>query len=524
MSLSSRAVNVTWHAPVEVEGTSSIDGFYVGYKIRGGTEPFTFKSVPLTSEVIQHFQLHSLNRYTEYIIIVQPFNSRGAGPPSDEVEVRTMEFDTPGTPSIISYYTTSRTIKLSWEINVTPDAPVTGYVLHQRIEGGSWQEVRLRGDHKEYLFHDLQCGTKYYCYIVAFNSAGYGNGSETISVKTDGNAPIAPDKRFLLNLNYTTLFINLNSWHNGGCPIRFFIIQYKANGQQDWTLVSNNIIPEQQNITVMDLIPGTWYSLMMKARNDAGTTEAEYVFATLTTSGEYPPRPSEVSEAGGSFYRHLLITVPVVSSAIVLIVVLCVVCLITRRRTSGRRTLGSDGTDINEQVKPESMPLSSTYETGQEPAYFPAPYAASRVPGYNRESCGPPSVGNQQNMGTFGSARSGYTYDIPYPRKMEKDGTYESPVSYFPVYSKEMSKHHQLSSCDLASRKGRNSISWRGVDESPSSGDSDDGRILCHPDERIMKEESRESETECDRIWKSLEECKYEANKRWVEQAVSIIT
>lgn len=76
------------------------------------------------------------------------------------------------------------------------------------------------------------------------------------------------------------------------------------------------------------------------------------------------------------------------------------------------------GADPNEQVKPESMPLSSTYETGQEPAYFPTPYAASRVPGYNRESCGPPGVGNQQNMGTFGSSRSGYTYDIPYPRKV----------------------------------------------------------------------------------------------------------
>ncbi|GIY86303.1 down syndrome cell adhesion molecule [Caerostris extrusa] len=45
--------------------------------------------------------------------------------------------------------------------------------------------------------------------------------------------PIAPDKRFLLSLNYTTLLVNLNSWHNGGCPIRFFVIQYKANGQQD---------------------------------------------------------------------------------------------------------------------------------------------------------------------------------------------------------------------------------------------------------------------------------------------------
>ena len=69
------------------------------------------------------------------------------------------------------------------------------------------------------------------------------------------------------------------------------------------------------------------------------------------------------------------------------------------------------------------MPLSSTYETGQEPAYFPTPYAASRVPGYNRESCVPPGVGNQQNMGTFGSSRSGYTYDIPYPRKVS--------ISYF---------------------------------------------------------------------------------------------
>ncbi|KFM75331.1 Down syndrome cell adhesion molecule-like protein Dscam2, partial [Stegodyphus mimosarum] len=394
------------------------------------------------------------------------------------------------------------------------------------MDGNNWQEIRLRGEHNEYIFHDLQCGTKYFCYIKAFNSAGHGNGSETISVKTDGNAPIAPDKRFLLSLNFTTLFVNLNSWHNGGCPIRFFVVQYKANGQQDWTLVSNNIIPEQQNITIMDLIPGTWYSLLMTARNDAGSTDAEYVFATMTTTGEYPPRPSEVSDVGGAFYRHLLITVPVVSSAVVLIVVLCVVCLITRRRTSGRRTLASDGVEGNEPIKPESMPLSSTYETGQEPTYFPAPYAASRVPGYNRESCVHPGMGNQQNMGTFGSSRSGYTYDIPYPpRKMDKaEGNYESPILYFPGYTKDLNNHQSLSSRDLSNRKSRNNLSWRGVDESLSSGESDDGQILLSQEDRVIKEESRESETECDRIWKSLQDCKYEANKRWAEHAVSILT
>ncbi|GFV98267.1 down syndrome cell adhesion molecule [Trichonephila clavipes] len=95
--------------------------------------------------------------------------------------------DSPGTPAVKSYYTTSKTIKMSWEINVTPDAPVSGYYLYNRMEGSTWQEIRLKGENKEYFLQDLQCGTKYYCYIVAFNSAGRGNNSETISVKTDGN-------------------------------------------------------------------------------------------------------------------------------------------------------------------------------------------------------------------------------------------------------------------------------------------------------------------------------------------------
>ncbi|KAG8198705.1 hypothetical protein JTE90_023476 [Oedothorax gibbosus] len=278
----------------------------------------------------------------------------------------------------------------------------------------------------------------------------------------------------------------------------------------------------------MDLIPGTWYSLLMTARNDAGSTDAEYVFATMTTTGEYPPRPSEVSDVGGSFYRHLLITVPVVSSAVVLIVVLCVVCLITRRRTSVRRTLSSDVTECNETMKPEAMPLSSTYETGQEPAYFPAPYASSRVPGYNnRDSCVHPGMGNQQNMGTFGSSRSGYTYDIPYPpRKMDKgEENYDSPILYFPQYAKGVDAgcHARLSTYEC-NRKRKSSLSFRTIEESPSSGESDDGEIMRTRKERILKDESRESETECDRIWKSLEECKYEANKRWAEQTVSILT
>lgn len=72
------------------------------------------------------------------------------------------------------------------------------------------------------------------------------------------------------------------------------------------------------------------------------------------------------------------------------------------------------GADGNEPLKPENVPLSVTYDNSQEPAYYPAPYASSRVPSYS-EHCMQNANINQKNMGTFGSARGGYTYDIPYP-------------------------------------------------------------------------------------------------------------
>ncbi|GFX11124.1 down syndrome cell adhesion molecule-like protein Dscam2 [Trichonephila clavipes] len=313
------------------------------------------------------------------------------------------------------YFATSKTLKLSWEPNNHPNAPISGYILHHRIEGSQWQETHLTGDRTAYTLHDLQCGSSYSFYLVAFNSAGRGNGSEIISARTDGSPPIAPEKRLFLSVNSTALNINLNSWHNGGCPICFFVIQYRPNGQQEWTLVSNNVIPEQNNITITDLSPGSWYSLLITARNDAGSTDAEYKFATLTLSGEYPPRPSKVSDMSGSFYRHLTITVPVVSSIIVLIVVLFAVCFITRRRTSGTAQRTQNNTDGRDPIKAENVPLSVTYDAGQEPAYLPAPYATSRVSGYSREHCILPGSGNDQNVGTFGSTRSGYTYNVPHP-------------------------------------------------------------------------------------------------------------
>ncbi|XP_055948529.1 cell adhesion molecule Dscam2-like [Argiope bruennichi] len=523
ITLSSRAINVTWKAPIE-DSDDSIEGYYVGYKLYGSSDTFTFKPVESIKGRTQYFIVTNLNRFTEYSVVVQAFNSRGAGPPSEEVMARTLEFDPPGIPVIKTYYATSTAIKLSWELSALPSAPISGYILHYRLEDHHWQETHLNGDQNVYTLRDLQCGSTYYIYLVAFNSVSQGNSSEVISAKTNGNAPIAPDKRMLLTVNKTTVTVNLNSWHNGGCPISFFVIQYKPSGHHEWTLVSNNIIPEQQTITITDLTPGAWYSLLMTARNDAGSTDAEYVFATLTLTGEYPPRPSEVSDVNGAFYRHLTITVPVVSSTIVLVAVLCVVCIITRRRTSSRNPRVPDGTDNREPVKPDGMPLSVTYDSSQEPTYYPSPYATSSAPGFSREHC-VQSSHQQQNMGTFGSGRCGYAYDIPYPQRREEkfEGNYESSIVYLPAYHRTGSqlRNHQEQAIyeipDLGRRKQDSSISWRETGDGNSSIDSDDNEddLILSSKDRMYREEARESETECDRLWKNFECSQYEESKRW---------
>jgi hypothetical protein len=52
----------------------------------------------------------------------------------------------------------------------------------------------------------------------------------------------------------------------------------------EWVMVSNNVQPGG-NFVVLDLAPATWYLLKVVAHNNAGSTTAEYEFATLTESG-----------------------------------------------------------------------------------------------------------------------------------------------------------------------------------------------------------------------------------------------
>ncbi|KAL1430242.1 hypothetical protein MTO96_015186 [Rhipicephalus appendiculatus] len=284
-----------------------IEGFYVGYRELSSSDAFTFKtfdaspallSAPVShdassihadvgetvgpAEPVPHrlnYELAGLRRSTEYVVTAQAFNTKGAGPQSEVVRVRTLDFDPPSAPHLRVGGTTARSATRS----------ITS--RNQVVANGT--KCRCHPDRRSFTLSDLRCGTEYLVYIRAANRAGKGPQGETLSVRTNGGRPVEPDANRLFEVNTTFVVLHLDAWESGGCPVSYFVVQYRPDtrapspppSSSDWTLHSNNVVPQQQLVQLADLAPGTWYTLLMSAHNDAGSTEVELSFATLTLAG-----------------------------------------------------------------------------------------------------------------------------------------------------------------------------------------------------------------------------------------------
>lgn len=78
----------------------------------------------------------------------------------------------------------------------------------------------------------------------------------------------------------------MSAWYDGGCEIDKFTVQYRARGQLEWILISNNILKDQATLLIRDLMPATSYELLVVAHNQVGPTEVKYRFTTLDADGK----------------------------------------------------------------------------------------------------------------------------------------------------------------------------------------------------------------------------------------------
>lgn len=149
----------------------------------------------------------------------------------------------PAAPLLHATSATSNSINVQWKNGDDGGAPIRGYILHYKRESGEWEEVKVSHKMSSFVLSRLWCGNDYQMYLTAYNRIGMGSPSEIVKARTEGSkpedSPGSSDKFITVNVSWITL--HLSTWNDGGCPITYFELEFRKNGEDIWTLVSSNI-------------------------------------------------------------------------------------------------------------------------------------------------------------------------------------------------------------------------------------------------------------------------------------------
>ncbi|XP_036147344.1 Down syndrome cell adhesion molecule-like protein Dscam2 isoform X7 [Monomorium pharaonis] len=275
----------------------------------------------------------------------------------------------PTSPTLLATGTTTDAIQLQWKQGDNGGAPIKGFLLAYRREFAEWEEVMLDRRESTHLLEGLQCGTRYQFTLAAFNRIGSGSASEIQTAKTNGSKPVPPPKHHFVRPNQTFVILELAAWQDGGCPLTYFVVEYKRL-PGDWLLVSNNV-PPQSKFPIVDLESGTSYELRVTAYNNAGSTQAEYLFSTLSPSGNnrlHDDHPQESENTPLYLDAHVL--APSVISVLAVMLAVAGVCFCLKTHPDG-----SGG--ANDPSSQTQAALDNKHNMEQREQY----YATVRKPG-----------------------------------------------------------------------------------------------------------------------------------------------
>lgn len=200
--LDAQQLLVTWRPPERELWNGELLGYTIGYhKFGGSDQSYNYTKVGIPGgEGVSDFRLIGLEKYTQYSVTVQAFNSKGDGPPSDPVMAHTLE-DVPSAPpqSVNCVALTSQNIQVTWQ---TPPKEslhgvIQGYKLlyepvNTDMDYGA-RETKITSALNTVL-HGLQPYTNYSVQVLGFTRAGEGVASPIVWCITEETVPEAPER------------------------------------------------------------------------------------------------------------------------------------------------------------------------------------------------------------------------------------------------------------------------------------------------------------------------------------------
>ncbi|XP_030757648.1 Down syndrome cell adhesion molecule-like protein Dscam2 isoform X3 [Sitophilus oryzae] len=247
----------------------------------------------------------------------------------------------PSAPLLYVTSATSSSILLHWKPGNNGGAAISGFHLNYRKEHGDLDEVHLSRHATSFELKGLLCGSTYHLYLTAHNKIGPSPPSHPLQARTQGHPPGVPPALSFISPNSTSVTLRLHVWPDNGCPILYFVLQYRKATDSQWTLVSNALKP-QRRTSITGLTTATKYVVKLEAHNVAGFSTEEFSFMTLTKDGDVPP-PDLIRQGNDDkpFYSDWKVLIPfiiVVGLAKVLLIGIAV-CIRRRRKENAREHL-----------------------------------------------------------------------------------------------------------------------------------------------------------------------------------------
>uniref|UniRef100_A0A8D9EQZ0 Down syndrome cell adhesion molecule-like protein Dscam2 n=2 Tax=Cacopsylla melanoneura TaxID=428564 RepID=A0A8D9EQZ0_9HEMI len=308
---------------------------------------------PLTKDMVGNYTCHAENIFGK-----------------DDIYYPVSFLSPPGVPNILLQSTTIHSISILWKPSYDGGAMITHYIVSYRDRTGDWQHLTVDSEYREFTLTQLKCGTHYKIYIKLVNSIGESKPSKTIAASTKGEVSGAALLEELVAINSTSVTLFLDAIPVGLCALSDVKVSYKPQDQSDWIDIplTNTDEALETPLVIDNLLPATRYELMITARNDAGSTSKNYVFATLSVNGDIVPLEL-IPEHASSILTKLNVMIPAVTGIITIFIIALVglVCFASKKRNNKRNELSDNSKCLIELQNKKNS------ETQQHHTYSPSP-------------------------------------------------------------------------------------------------------------------------------------------------------
>lgn len=318
-------------SPKKSVWNGDITGYYIGYRAEN-SDTDLYKTVENGDEnAVGKYESHitNLQRSTVYEAWVQAFNTRGTGPRSEVVVVRTLADVPPSAPLLRLHSSTTDSITISWSPATfgsrssndltlyyrayqpldLGDPPLTtnnGMSMVMRTSSssssnggsllpGSWRDISILEPTGRHTVSGLECGRAYEFFATAHNSVGKSEPSTPLVARTRGDPPTPPARADLLtDIGSSGAIINLLNWKNNECPISYFTLRIRSVSQSQqqhssggqWSVLAMHH-SARDNFVLKKLAANQAYEIEITAHSSSGSTQVIHQFITSNVSGNY---------------------------------------------------------------------------------------------------------------------------------------------------------------------------------------------------------------------------------------------